>query len=161
MRLLSKIFSAIFFPIIALALFIFLGFATNVFTPPYEFAQEITDLENTQIEIIYLETGIGTNSLGWVDYELVGDVEISVIRVLESNQKEAFVSDFKKVKSYYPFGDPITQIAGGEIIRITYPDGEVELISDFGTANIKNGQIRVQNRSFKEKHFNALIDRYS
>lgn len=161
MKLLLKICLAIFFPIIAFALFLFLGFATNIFTPPYEFAQEITDLDNTKIEIVYSKTSIGTSSLGWVDYELVGDVEISVIRVLENNEKEAFVSDFKKVKSYYPFGDPVTHIEGGEIIRITYPDGEVELISGFGTASIKNGQFRVQNRSFKEKHFNALIDKYS
>lgn len=161
MRLFLKILSGIFFSIIGIVIFLLLAIVTNIFTRPYELAQEITDFENTKIEIVYSETSIGTGSLGWVDYGQVGDVDISVIRVLENNEKEAFISDFKKVKTYYPFGDPVTHIAGGEIIRITYPDGEIELISNFGTANIKNGQIRIQNRSFKDKHFDNLIDKYS
>ena len=161
MRSFLKILSGIFFSIIGIVIFLLLAIVTNIFTPPYELAQEITDFENTKIEIVYSETSIGTGSLGWNDYALVGDVDISVIRVLENSEKEAFISDFQKVKTYYPFGDPVTYIAGGEIIRITYPDGEVELISNFGTANIKNGQIRIQNRSFKDKQFDSLIDRYS
>ncbi len=159
-----KIFLQIILGIVFVVLFCITALISlihSIFNPSYELAQEITDLENTQIEIVYSETSIGTGSLGWYDYELVGDVEISVIRVIENNEKEAFLSDFNKLRSYHPFGTPIGAVSGDKMIRITYPDGEIELISDWGTANIKDGQIRVQSRSFNEKRFATLIDQYS
>ena len=54
-------------------------------------------------------------------------------------KSEAFLSDFKCIKSYHPLGDPIGSISG-EAIRIIYPNGSIELITDYGIATVINGE---------------------
>jgi len=46
-------------------------------------------------------------------------------------------------------------------IRITYANGDIELITDYGTATVKNGEIHNQTTTFDSDAFSELIDKYS
>lgn len=86
---------------------------------------------------------------------------ISVIKVIENDKKEDFLSDFQKIKSYQPnFGSRIDCISG-EAIRIIYANGDIELITGYGTATVENGEINTQTTTFDSDAFAELIDKYS
>ena len=120
---------------------------------PYKFSQDISSLEEISIEIVELDEVIGN---GKADYS---EDKISVIRIVEDNEKEAFISEFKNIKSYEPLGEPITFISG-TAIRITYPNGNMELITDFGVGKLSEGEWWISTISFEDKGFEALINKY-
>lgn len=123
---------------------------------PYTFSQDMSDLDQIQIEIVNIETEMG--HYGGSEYS---EEHISVVKVIENDKKEDFLSDFKKIKSYQPnFGSRINYIIG-EAIRIIYPNGNIELITDYGTATVKNGVIRNYTTTFDSDEFDALLEEYS
>ena len=86
---------------------------------------------------------------------------ILVIKVIENDKKEDFLSKFQKIKSYQPnFGSRIDCISD-EAIRIIYTNGDIELITDYGTATVENGEINTQTTTFDSDAFAELIDKYS
>ena len=84
----------------------------------------------------------------------------TVINVIEKTKMKAFLSDFKSIKSYHPFGDSIGSIAG-EAKRIIYPNESIELITDYGIATVINGETDVQTITFDSDDFAELLDKYS
>ena len=123
---------------------------------PYAFSQDMSDLDQIQIEIVNIETEMGYHAGS--DYN---EENISVIKVIENDKKEDFLSDFRKIKSYQPnFGSRIDCIIG-EAIRIIYPNGDVELITHYGTATVKNGAIHNQTTTFDSDDFDALLEKHS
>jgi hypothetical protein len=124
-------------------------------TVPYSFMYGVPDIDTIQIEIVNLETDMGYHADSPYNEE-----NISVIKIIETDKYEEFLSDFKRIKSYHPFGDPIGSISG-EAIRIIYPNGSIELITDYGTANVINGEIDVQTITFDSDDFAELLDKYS
>ena len=122
---------------------------------PYEFSQNMSDLDLIQIEIVNIETATGYHAGAAYNEE-----NISVIKVIEDNKKEDFLSEFKKIKSYQPnIGGRIDYIIG-DAIRITYPNGEIDLITSHGTATVTDGKIHNQTTTFDDD-FGALLERYS
>ena len=125
-------------------------------TVPYSFIHGEPDIDTIEIEIVNLETEMGDHAGSSYNEE-----NVSVINVIENDKKEEFLSDFKKVKSYQPnFGSRIDYISG-EAIRITYASGDIELITDYGTATIIGGEIQIQTTTFDSDAFSELIDKYS
>ncbi len=125
-------------------------------TAPYSFMHGEPDIDTIKIEIVKLET-----AMGYHEGSPYNEENISVIKVIENDKKEEFLSDFKKIKSYQPnFGSRIDSISG-EAIRITYANGDIELITHYGTATVKNGKIHVQTTTFDSDHFSELIHKYS
>ncbi len=125
-------------------------------TVPYSFMHGEPDIDTIQIEIVNLET-----EMGYHEGSPYSEENVSVIKVIENDKKEEFLSDFKKIKSYQPnFGSRIDSISG-EAIRITYANGDIELITHYGTATVKNGKIRNQTTTFDSDAFSELIDKYS
>ena len=123
---------------------------------PYSFMHGESDIDTLQIEIVYLETDMGYHIGSPYNEE-----NISVIKVIEIDKNEDFLSDFQKIKSYQPnFGSRIDCISG-EAIRITYENGDIELITDYGTATVENGEIHTQTTTFDSDAFAELIDKYS
>lgn len=122
---------------------------------PYTFAQDMSDLDNIKIEIVNLECSMGYHSGEPYDEE-----KVTVISVIEDREKEAFLADFEKIKSYQPnFGSRIDSIYG-KAIRITYADGEIELITHYGTATVNNGKIWNQTTTFDSEAFAELLNKY-
>lgn len=125
-------------------------------TVPYSFIHGEPDIDTIEIEIVNLETEMNDHAGSSYNGE-----NISVINVIENDKKEEFLSDFKKIKSYQPnFGGRIDYISG-EAIRITYANGDIELITDYGTATIISGEIHIQTTTFDSDDFSELIDKYS
>ena len=116
----------------------------------------VPDIDTIQIDIVNLETEMGYHAGSSYNEE-----NISVIKVIGTDKNEAFLSDFKKIKSYQPiFGSRIDCISG-VAIRITYANGDIELITDYGTATVENGEIHTQTTTFDSDAFSELIDKYS
>jgi len=125
-------------------------------TVPYSFMHGEPDIDTIKIEIVNLETEMGYHAGSPYNEE-----NISVIKVIETDKNEEFLSDFKKIKSYQPiFGSRIDSVSG-EAIRITYANGDIELITDYGTATVEDGEISIQTTTFDADSFSELIDKYS
>ena len=123
---------------------------------PYSFMHGEPDIDTIQIEIVNLET-----EMGYHEGSSYSEENVSVIKNIENDKKEDFLSDFKKIKSYQPiFGSRIDSISG-VAIRIIYANGDVELITDYGTATVENGKIWNHTTTFDSDAFSELIEKYS
>ena len=123
---------------------------------PYSFMHGEPDIDTIKIEIVNLKT-----EMGYHVGSPYSEENVSVIKVIENDKIEDFLSDFKKIKSYQPyFGSRIDCITG-EAIRITYANGDIELITHHGTATVTNGEIWNQTTTFDSDAFSELIDKYS
>ena len=122
----------------------------------YSFMHGEPDIDTIKIEIVNLETDMGYHE--GVDYS---EEYITVIKTIEIDKNEEFLSDFKKIKCYQPIvGSRINSISG-KAIRITYANGDIELITDCGTATVQNGEICNSTTMFDSDEFSKLIDKYS
>ena len=125
-------------------------------TTTYSFMHGEPDIDTIQIEIINIETEMGYHSGSAYNEEY-----ISVIKVIEADKNEQFLSDFNKIKSYQPIvGSRIDSISG-EAIRITYENGDIELITHYGTATVQNEEIHTHAVTFDSNDFSELISKYS
>lgn len=126
------------------------------YTAPYSLMKGVPDIDTIKIEIVNIEIEMGYHAGS--DYN---EESISVIKVIERDKIEDFLSDFKKIKSYQPiFGSRIDSISG-EAIRITYADGDIELITHYGTATVINGEIDNRTVTFDSEAFESLLEKYS
>ncbi len=123
---------------------------------PYRFSDDVSNLEEISIEIVELDY-VGDEYSGY--YEPYSEDKALVLMTVSDGEKADFLSDFKKVKSYEALGQPITFISG-TAIRITYPNGNMELITDFGVGKLSDGEFRVSTTTFDDDQFNALIEKY-
>ena len=121
----------------------------------YAFLQDMSDLNQVQIEIVHIET-----DLGFHRGAAYADEYISVIQIIENDEKTDFISDFNNVRSYQPIIGGRIDAISGDAIRIIYLNGEIELITRYGTATVINGKIRVFTTTFDSDGFNALLEKY-
>ena len=123
---------------------------------PYSFMHGEPDIDTIKIEIVNLEVDMGYHE--GFDYS---EEYVTVIKAIESDKNEEFLSDFKKIKCYQPVvGSRIDSISG-KAIRITYANGDIELITHYGTATVQNGEIHNSTTTFDSDQFSKLIDKYS
>ena len=122
---------------------------------PYPFMHGEPDIDSIKIDIVNIET-----EMGYL-YRPYNEEDISVIKRIENDKIEEFLSDFKKIGCHQPIlGGRIDSISG-EAIRITYENGDIELITNYGTATVKNGEISNKTITFDSEDFSELIDKYS
>lgn len=123
---------------------------------PYEFMQDVSDLDQIQIEIVNLESDMGD----WGG-SVYSEENVRVVKVIENDDKDGFLSKFKQIKCYQPnFGGRIDFISG-RAVRIVYSNGDVELITHHGTATVNDGEIWVHTTKFDSEAFAALLDEFS
>ncbi|MBE6683931.1 MAG: hypothetical protein E7595_07310 [Ruminococcaceae bacterium] len=125
-------------------------------TIPYSFMHGEPDIDTIKIEIVNLET-----AMGYHEGSPYNEENISVIKVIENSKNQEFLSAFKEIKSYQAnFGSRIDCISG-EAIRITYKNGDIELITHYGTATVENGDISIQTITFDSVRFSEFLDKFS
>ena len=120
----------------------------------YEFINDESEI--SKIEIVRL-----------CEYdEEKGEYREELISLIED--RSAFLSDFKRVECYEHWSDPTGVFEGNTVIKITYKNGEYELIHHSGQStylhfddNPSFLQIYAGFCDFDEKQFNELIEKYS
>ncbi len=143
----------IFFGISLLIVVVFTLSACNV-KKTYEFINEESEIST--IEIVKL-----------CEYDQEkGEYKEDLISVVEDHS--AFLSDFKKLKCYNHWTDPIGVFENDIVIKITYKNGEYELIHNSGQGKYRYFednpsflQVYAGHRYFDEEQFNDLIEKYS
>lgn len=107
----------------------------------YELQNPVSKIES--IEIISAE-----NSL-----------EFTVIKTLSETEKNDFIEKFQMIKfdSYF-VGDPMSVY--GNAVKITYQDGDYEMICYYWAEYVKNGEVYFVRKSCNEKEFNELLNSF-
>ena len=107
---------------------------------PYSFRESIDEIET--IEIVSAE-----NSL-----------EFTVVKTLSETEKEDFLEQFQAIKFYKYFGDPPELY--GDSIKITYSNGDYEMICSYTAEYVENGVRQFLWKSCDEKVFNDLLNEF-
>lgn len=117
----------------------------------YEFIHKVDSLDDVKIEIIKVDNSIDSIfETSTCLEESYNEEKIIVLAVIQD--KLQFMNDLKQVRSYRQLGSPISSISG-VMVRITFPDGEVELISSYGSALISEKDVRVFTKSFDKEEY--------
>jgi len=108
---------------------------------PYLFENPVDEIE--RIEIVSAE-----NSL-----------EFTVTKTLSETEKEDFLEQFQMIKfdSYY-LGDPMS--IHGDAVKITYRNGDYEMICHYWAEYVKNGEVYFVWKSCDEDDFNNLLNNF-
>ena len=116
-------------------------FITSCSDNLYSFKEPINEIES--IEIVSVE-----NSL-----------EFTVVKILSESEKEEFLEQFQMIEfdSYY-LGDPMS--VNGDAVKITYQNGDYEMICYYWAEYVKNGEIYSVRKSCDEEEFNELLNSF-
>lgn len=134
-------------------LIVFLLFASVFdYSQPYRFLGETEDWSTVGIELVEID--------GEITYgdEAVFEQKLRTVAVIEDN--ELFIKELKKLKNTRPFGDPSTHVSGKGIL-LTYPNGDIELITERGVAFIDNGKLDTYFRAFEEEAYLAFWENWA
>ena len=114
---------------------------------PYEFRQEFDEI--VSIEILKKE------------YDSINaDTPMNVIKVIESADHRALIDDLLAAKGSRIGLDPSTGF-GMYIIRITYQDGEMEMLGNYNNGYITpDGELREDVYCFDREQYYAIISKY-
>ena len=120
----------------------------------YEFINEESEIST--IEIVKL-----------CEYDKeAGEFREEIISTIEDHS--TFLSDFKKIDCYNHWSDPTGVEENDVVIKITYKNGEYELIHHYGQGKYRHFednpsflQVYAGYRYFDEEQFNDLIEKYS
>jgi len=86
-------------------------------------------------------------------------MEFTVIKTLSEEEKQTFLESFQKIEfAKYYIGDPMT--VSGTAVKITYPDGDYEMICHYWAEYVKNGEIYSVRESCDESEFRELLASY-
>lgn len=121
----------------------------------YQFLHETDSWEKVTVESIEVDGVVGSKY--FTGTGAYNQEKITVLKAIQ-DQKQ-FIHEFRSLKSYKPLGDPIGAVTG-TMIRLTYPDGTVELISSFGCALISGTDVHVYPRSFEKDEFRRFIAKW-
>ena len=121
----------------------------------YEFIHETDDWDSTTIEIIRVDGSIDSTHYTTTPYEeAYCEDKITVLALILDKQQ--FIHDLNNLSSYQPLGEPIECLVG-DMIRCTYPDGSIELISSYGAALVSNSEVLVQTKTFDSEVFDQFL----
>ena len=121
--------------------------------------------------VFFLLTFVGCESKSYVLKNSVEEIEsieivyaesstaFSTLKKLSEDEKADFLTKFQKLKfSSYYFGDPMS--VSGRTIKITYRNGNYEMICHYWAEYVKDGEIYFIKRNCDEDEFNSFIDFY-
>lgn len=131
----KKVFINITLFVLALLMFTGCGATT------YSFKESVDEIES--IEIVSAE-----NSL-----------EFTVTKTLSETEKNDFLEQFQVMKfdNYY-VGDPMS--INGNAVKITYQNGDYEMICHYWAEYVKNGEVYFVRKSCDEEDFNKLLNNF-
>ena len=115
-------------------------FLTSCNAEPYSFKEPFDEIES--IEIVWAE-----NSL-----------EFTVTKTLSETEKKDFLEKFQAIKFYQYLGDPPNLY--GDAIKITYSNGDYEMICSYTAEYVEDGVIQFLWESCDEEDFNELINNF-
>lgn len=122
-------------------IFLVLLSCTGCSEKAYEFKNSVDKIES--IEIVLAE-----NSL-----------EFTVLKTFSETEKNDFIEKFQAIKFYnYFMGDPMS--VNGNAVKITYQNGDYEMICYNWAEYVKNGEVYFIRKSCDEKEFNELLDNF-
>lgn len=104
----------------------------------YSFKNSVDEIES--IEIVSAE-----NSL-----------EFTVTKTLSEAEKNDFLEQFQAIKFYKCFGDP--PYLQGDSIKITYSNGDYEMICSYTAEYVKNGEVHFLFKRCDEEDFDKLFN---
>lgn len=86
--------------------------------------------------------------------------EYSVEKTLSEEEMLDFLNQFQKIEFYGAvFGDPVTFHGRG--IKITYENGDYEMVTHLSSERVENGKRQLSRRYCDEDEFNDLIEKFS
>ena len=108
---------------------------------PYSFKNSIDEIES--IEIVSAESSL----------------DFTVIKTLSEAEKNDFFERFNTIPfhSYY-IGDPMS--IAGNAVKITYQNGDYEVVCYYWAEYVKNGEIYFVWKSCDEEIFNELLESF-
>ena len=118
----------------------------------YPFMHETDGLDEVRIELVELNDCIFYGSTA---EEILSGTE----HVAEIRDKEKFLDEFLALRSTIPFGDP-ELVLYGKTICLTYPDGQIELITESACALVTD-KARITDRNFLDDNFELLWDKWA
>ena len=80
--------------------------------------------------------------------------------IREITDKESFIQELQSLTSYQPLGQPIGSIHGNAI-RLIYSDGQIEIITHYGSALIAESEILVYTKTFDNNQFQAFWQKWA
>lgn len=105
-------------------------------------------LKNSVKEIESIEIVLAESSL-----------QFTVVKELSEMEKSDFLEQFHKIKFYsYYVGDPM--LVSGKSVKITYQNGDYEMICYYWAEYVKNGEIYFIRKNCNEKEFNDLLNNF-
>ena len=123
--------------LIASILFVCFLLATN---QSYKFRQEFDQI--VKIEILKKDT-----------YGYDTSTAVEVLKTLDTTEHRAFIDNFMKVEGFRIGSDPPSGF-GTYVIRITYRNGETELISDYNNGYVSaDGIVHIDNSCMEREQF--------
>lgn len=89
--------------------------------------------------------------------------EVTLIKEISINEVNTFIDDFKNVECFDVFGDPKTLFAGDKGFKVTYTNGDYEIITYYAQGSYKKGKYLSSEgyHYFDEEQFNNLVEKYS
>ena len=122
----------------------------------YKFLHQSEPYEQMTVQIV--EISEFYHSLGTVNAD---ELENAITVIATIDDKESFMSDFKKIGHNYPLGDPIFGISLGKAVLLTYSDGSRELIARIGCALIETETAKIEYHGwFLEDDYNEFIEKW-
>ena len=111
-------------------------------------SDETYSLKNPVDEIKNIEIVLAENSF-----------DFTVVKKLSETEMKVFLEQFLTIKfNNYYFGDPIS--INGKAVKITYQNGDYEMICHYWTEYVKNGEVYFVRKSCDEQGFNEIINKF-
>lgn len=87
-------------------------------------------------------------------------LDFTVIKELSQTEQKVFLEKFKTIEfqNYY-IGDPMS--LSGDAIKITYQNGDYEMICYYWSEYVKNGEVYFVPKNCDEDTFNDLLENFS
>lgn len=92
--------------------------------------------------------------------EMTWPWEFTPICRIEAEDQDRFLDDFQELEARWIFNDPFTDL-GELVIRVTYQNGDVDLIGYCNNIRVQDGKEDYENWYFDEEEFKALFDAYA
>lgn len=130
-----------------LIVFIFSGCSLIVKKAPYSFRQSVDQIEAIEI-------------LKKIDVSGDTNLSVEIIKELDKEQHQGIVNDILSADGNY-VAEGAGSGFGPYIIRITYKNGEIELIGEYNNGYAApGGEINQGIYWFNKEHFYAIISQY-
>lgn len=118
----------------------------------YPFMHEMGSLDEVRIELVELSEGIYNGTA-------IEEIRNGMNPVAQVTDKDKFIEELLDQTTVIPFGDP-GWFLSGKAICLTYPDGQIELITEDACALVSD-EARIIDRNFINDTFEPFWDKWA